>query len=371
VKVTFQLSELARVVPSLAKRVGRRYPELLKMLKFDCLADGSGTVTGGDGELWLTKAITGVETERELYFCIKPEDLAVAITKPTWDAVSLEIDFDKKSGILRWDKNGKLQCVVIDVEDYPIPPTLKASTMFEFPSATLDTIIESTIAAVCLEAHRPTLGGVFLESSDGAMMVATATDTFRLHTCRVPWTGEPFKGNLSTALLQSISLLSPGEVVDIEVGADSNFIRLSRGGDTLHGALLAGEYPNWRRVVPESFEHCLIVSVGDLSNALDRFMLSHPGFPRVHFSVNAQELIVYGRSDDDRLFQDAIDCITDCPSGYTWALNAKQTKDALKALGGDGLRIEITSPTQLFKFLNPDDDRKLMGIMPLAVTVAL
>lgn len=124
------------------------------------------------------------------------------------------------------------------------------------------------------DASRPILTGVLFSASDGVLRLV-ATDSYRLAICDIPGSG-----NLAVdrplvvparALSELVRLLqsNPGAVV--KVGAhDISFLV---GEVTLTTQLIEGEYPNYRKLIPESPPNVLRASKAPFAEAVKRVKL--------------------------------------------------------------------------------------------------
>lgn len=370
-RVTFQRSELTRVIPSLAKRVSSRYSPMLSMLKFDCSADGTASATGGDGELWLTRQIAGAQTIEDISFAIKPEDLSVALSKPKWETVSIEIDFKKELGTVRYGDKGSLVCTVQPTEDYPLPPDLESSIQFEVCSDIFESMAAFTLPARAInETLKPALNGLCFQVS-GNQIEMFSTDTSRLHVCRHTWGGDNFRVVLAPGFAQAISSLSDGETFQIKIGGGSNYISASRGGDTLCGGLIATTYPPIGKLIPPAFDHVVTVSREEFEDALGRALMRRPNADKVYLTITDSAVKIFCRTENGAPFRESIDCISDCSSGFTFTLSGKFVMIACGALDGDALRFETKLEPRLMsgkvKMSNPDDASKFAIVATMAV----
>jgi DNA polymerase-3 subunit beta len=140
-----------------------------------------------------------------------------------------------------------------NAEDFPRLPEL-TETFAVDREALLETIGRVARAASRDEA-RPVLTGVLVQFA-GDRLVMAATDSYRLAVKETALSSAApeLEAIVPSRALQELSRI-PGDGDQIAVGVQENQVLFSVGGVWLTTRRIDGQFPNYRQLLPESFEH--------------------------------------------------------------------------------------------------------------------
>lgn len=164
-------------------------------------------------------------------------------------------------------------------------PDLTAGEMpyrFSLPGSDIRRLIEKTQFAISTEETRYYLNGIYfhsLETSDGAVLRAVATDGHRLARVEIPAPegSSDIQGVIvpRKAVAEILKLVEDaGEQVHIELSTSK--IRLTFGDNgeagkvVLTSKLIDGTFPDYGRVIPADNDKHLVVERNDFARAVDR-----------------------------------------------------------------------------------------------------
>lgn len=178
-------------------------------------------------------------------------------------------------------------------EDFPQMSLIEDAEEFQISADVLTEALAKTRQVVSTEETRFYLCGVHLDI-EGADLAFVATDGHRL--CRI-LTGKPeglgttYNAIIPTKAAAEISNIIAGHAGGVSVRLSPSAISVSTGAATLTSKLIAGTYPDYRRVIPQYDEANVAVSAGDLVDAVARLgALRDVDVPRVLCKSNGGTL---------------------------------------------------------------------------------
>ena len=156
------------------------------------------------------------------------------------------------------------------LEDFPRLPEVDAAQAFAVDApALLDTIARVTRSA-SRDESRPVLTGILVQF-EGTKLVMAATDSYRLSVKETQLT------EAAPELEAIIPARALGELVraaagadTVELGVQENQIVFSVDGVWLTTRRIDGQFPNYRQLLPESFEHEVRIARDELLEVVRR-----------------------------------------------------------------------------------------------------
>ena len=189
----------------------------------------------------------------------------------------------------------KFHLRTLQLEDFPKLPEAGGSTM-RVPAGAFVETINRVARSASRDETRPHLTGV-LVSASGKEVRMVATDSYRLSVKETsldePLDGE-LEANVPARTLQELGRIAGADDAggEIEIAALENQVVFTVGDTLLSSRLVEGRFPNYRQLLPETFEHELRVSTGELLEVVRRIsLLAQKNAPlRFAFSDGALEV---------------------------------------------------------------------------------
>ena len=234
----------------------------------------------------------------------------------------------------------------ISSEKYPEVQLAPPESYFDFPQSDLIEMITQTIFAVSDDETRYFMNGVYLENLDGDL-VMVATDGRRLSfVSNKPVQPIPeFSGIIvPPKVLNLIRRLASGEgSVQLAIAEKNLFVQFDN--QRISSALIEGQFPNYRRVIPESQEHRVLVRRDELQEALKRVSLLVEKSRRVYMTLTNEGIILKSEESDIGQATEEISCEYDGPE-TTLAMNYSYLVDPLRVIPVDAITINFTESTK-------------------------
>jgi len=258
----------------------------------------------------------------------------------------------------------------LPAEDFPKFPEPEGEPL-TIPAAALTATVEVVARAASKDDMRPVLTGVLVTAS-GDEMTMVATDSYRLavkSTKVEGGIGGELEANIPARALRELSrLLADGEAEQAKLSLLSNQAVFAAGGVTLSTSLIEGQFPNYRQLLPESYEHDVRVPRTDLLDVTRRVsQLAQRNAPlRLAFAPG--ELTVAAETPD---VGDAKESMPISFEGEPLEIgfNPEFLREGIESVEGEELLVRLISPLRpgLLEPVEGDDFRYL--VMPIRLNV--
>ncbi len=219
-------------------------------------ADGDRlTLRATDMELSLTRSVAA--TVKREGTTLLPGRLLADVTRslPEGD-VTLKLrpeqrDVEITAGAARFHLR------TLSAEDFPRLPTTEAGAA-TLPAEPLADTIERVARAASRDEVRPILTGV-LVSAEGQRLTMVATDSYRLsvkHTDLEAALSGTIEANVPARALRELArVIAQEQPETVAVALARNQAVFTAGDTVLASRLIEGQFPSWRQLIPQSFEH--------------------------------------------------------------------------------------------------------------------
>ena len=219
-------------------------------------ADGKLTLRATDMEMAITRTLDDASPDGDGSVLL-PGRLFTDVVRslPPGD-VSLELraeqrDVEIASGAARFHLR------TLPAEDFPRLPEVEGETV-RLPGVPLAETIELVARAASRDEVRPILTGVLLQAEENRLTMV-ATDSYRLsvkHTELESAVSQQLEANVPARALRELARIVSSEgAEEVEIALLRNQVVFRAAGIVLSSRLIEGQFPSWRQLVPESFEH--------------------------------------------------------------------------------------------------------------------
>jgi DNA polymerase III subunit beta len=218
--------------------------------------DGSLTLRATDMELALTRALSDANVESDGTALIPGRLVSDVVRSLPPGDVSLELRAEQRDVELAAGA-ARFHIRTLPAEDFPRLPGLEGETV-KLPATPLAETIELVARAASRDEVRPILTGVMVQA-EGNRLTMVATDSYRLsvkHTELEQPVGQGLEANVPARALRELSRIISAEGADeVELAMPRNQAIFRTAGVTLSSRLIEGQFPSWRQLIPEAFEH--------------------------------------------------------------------------------------------------------------------
>lgn len=271
------------------------------------------------------------------------------------DEYKLHISTDKYQSVI----NG------VTAEDFPVMPAIAAGKTWTVSGKLLKTGLQQVVGAASSDEARPVLTGVYLHNHEGQLYMV-ATDSYRLAEKVLQKSEEDVKLLIpATALNDLLRLLGENED-EVSVTHDDQQVLFKVGDVELVTRLIEGNYPDYRKLIPQKFSASATLKRADLNNITkvsSLFARESAGSVTINLDEAAQQVSI--RSVASQLGENTSAATAKVTGGGTITLNSRYILDALHALSGEDVTFSFNGKLEPSILKDPAADDYLHVIMPL------
>ena len=276
-----------------------------------------------------------------------------------------ERDVEIRSG------NSSFHLRVLPAEDFPKLPQAGEAQRLRIPAAALAESIELVARAASRDDMRPVLTGVFV-AGGGREMTMVATDSYRLAVKRTELEidlGGEIEANIPARALRELSRILASEAVEeASIALLANQAVFEAGSMVLSTRLIDGQFPNFRQLLPESYEHDVRLPRSEFLGVTRRVsQLAQRNAP-LRLSFESGELTVAAETPDVGDARETMPAAFD-GEGLEIGFNPEFLKEGIESVGGEEVLMRLISPLRpgLLQPVDGDDFRYL--VMPIRLNV--
>jgi DNA polymerase-3 subunit beta len=255
-------------------------------------------------------------------------------------------------------------------EDFPNFPEEEGEPL-TIPAAALALTVDLVARAASRDDMRPVLTGV-LVSASGSEMTMVATDSYRLAVKRTELEsaiGGELEANIPAKALRELGrIVSADGVEAVSVALLRNQAIFKAGEIVLNTRLIEGQFPNFRQLLPESYEHDVRLPRTEFLDVVRRVsQLAQRNAP-LRLSFAPGELTVAAETPD---VGDATETMPAAFEGEPLEIgfNPEFLKEGIESVEGDEVLLRLISPLRpgLLQPVEGEDFRYL--VMPIRLNV--
>jgi DNA polymerase III subunit beta len=247
--------------------------------------------------------------------------------------------------------------------DFPRLPDADAADRHAADRERLLETIARVSRSASRDESRPVLTGVLMRFEPGKLVMA-ATDSYRLSVKETPVEGTVPELEAivpARALGELARIAQAGE--GIELGVHENQVVFSTGDALLTTRRIDGQFPNYKQLVPETFDHELSLPRDELLDVVRRVAVMAQRNSPLRLRFADGELTVSAQTQD---IGEARESLPVSFSGEPLEIgfNAEFLRDGIESVSGEQLRLKLISPLRP-AVLQGEDDDFLYLIMPI------
>ena len=259
-------------------------------------------------------------------------------------------------------------------EDFPPLPEPGGENVVEVPAQAFVDTINRVARSASRDETRPILTGI-LVSAAGDELRMVATDSYRLSVketrLEAPLEGG-FEANVPARALQELARLSQAaggnEGDSLTVSVRSNQIVFEIDGDVLSSRLIDGQFPNYRQLLPEAYEHELTLGSAELTEVVRRISLMAQKNAPLRLAFREGELTVSARTPDVGEASETMP-VPFAGEAFEIGFNPEFLRDGLESAAGGDLVLKLISPLRPGLIESADGSGFLYLIMPIRLNV--
>jgi DNA polymerase-3 subunit beta len=256
-------------------------------------------------------------------------------------------------------------------EDFPPLPEPGGDTVVEVPAQAFVETIQKVARSASRDETRPILTGILVSASERELRMV-ATDSYRLSVketeLETPLAGS-FEANVPARALQELARIAQGmEAETLRVGVRSNQVVFAIDGAVLSSRLIEGQFPNYRQLLPDQYEHELRLSGGELTEVVRRISLLAQKNAPLRLSFSEGEVTVSAQTPDVGEASESLP-VPFQGEAFEIGFNPEFLRDGLESVESGDLVLRLISPLRPGLIQSGDGGGFLYLIMPIRLNV--
>ena len=250
-----------------------------------------------------------------------------------------------------------------NAEDFPRLPAVEGIERHEVDREVVLETVARVSRSASRDESRPVLTGVLMRFEPGLLVMA-ATDSYRLSVKETPLEGSVPELEAivpARALAELARIAQAGDAV--ELGVHENQVVFGTGDAWLTTRRIDGQFPNYKQLVPETFEHEVALPRDELLDVVRRVSVMAQRNSPLRLRFAEGELTVSAQTQDVGEARESL------PAEFSnepleIGFNAEFLRDGIESVAGEQLRMKLISPLRPAVMQGESDDF-LYLIMPI------
>jgi DNA polymerase-3 subunit beta len=211
-----------------------------------------------------------------------------------------------------------------------------------------------------------------LVSASGEELRMVATDSYRLSVKETrldaPLDGS-FEANVPARALQELTrIVQHGSADQLAVSVRSNQVVFEAAGVVLSSRLIDGQFPNYRQLLPDTYEHDLQLSGTEVTEVVRRISLLAQKNAPLRLAFSEGELTVSARTPDVGEASETLP-VPFAGEPLEIGFNPEFLRDGLEALEGGDVLLKLISPLRPGLIQAADGSGFQYLLMPIRLNV--
>jgi DNA polymerase-3 subunit beta len=262
-------------------------------------------------------------------------------------------------------ENYKSVINVVSADDFPVMPAIEGGKSWRIAGPVLKQGLQQVLIAASSDESRPVLTGVLLQVVDGNLYMA-ATDSYRLAEKRLMKTKEDIKVLIPATALHDLLRIINDFTENVEVTNDDQQIRFRAGDVELVARLIEGNYPDYKKLIPQTFATTATMPRPELTNITKvSSLFARESAGSIVVSVDEPSESIWIHAVASQLGENNATAKVEASGSGAITLNSRYLLDGLQALEGKSVQLGFNGKLEAVMLTDPDSDDYLHIIMPL------
>lgn len=253
----------------------------------------------------------------------------------------------------------------VSAEDFPVMPDIAKGTTWKIATKDLKSALQQVIIAASNDEARPVLTGIYMHTHEGHLFFV-ATDSYRLAEKKVMKSDKDINLLIpANAMTELLRILSDADD-EVEVTHDDQQVLFRAGDVELVTRLIDGQYPDYRNLIPKSFDNAATLQRSEFINITkvsSLFARESAGSVTLSTSEKDEQLSITSIASQVGDNTAAATATIEGEGAIT--LNSRYIIDALNAFTGQTVALKFNGKLEPSLLIDPENDDYKHIIMPL------
>lgn len=321
-------------------------------------------IEANDAQCAMVRYIETNECDQDGIFLIDIAELNKFISKVKGDTIEMTVDGNTVK--VRHSK-GTAEFQTVPADEYPaFKMSDSESTELDIPTAALSDAVAKGKVFISTDILRPQICAIYAYT-EGGKFGYCATDTHRLiHSWR-GMSGDSCP-DVNWYIMPSVfsAIMNACKTADMaRVRITESHVQYTIGGFRIQSVQAKGSFPNFRRVIPQTWSMECGVGKSDMMDSTSRVSMFCPAQSRcIKFGIGRMDMTI--SADDLDTMKSSMESISHngCDGEITIGVNADNITAALSVFNGDIL-MRMTDSSRPILLAEPGNDRMQVICMPM------
>ncbi|MBQ9001180.1 MAG: DNA polymerase III subunit beta [Eggerthellaceae bacterium] len=296
---------------------------------------------------------------------VLPGKLFIDIVKNLPDA-AVHIEASEDGAIISCESSS-FSIRSLNAADFPGFPEVLPEQQISVPFDAFSSMARKVCRVVSKDESRMILTGVLI-SVEGGVLRLVATDSYRLAVTEHPLENSQadFSAVLAGGFVSDLAGL-PRTGEDISFALAENQIIVSYGGTVFVNRRIEGKYPNYKQLIPASYETRCLVSRSAFAAAVKRASLLDSSGSQVKFSINEpSQTIQLNTTQEVGSTQEIVKAQVE-GADVEIGFNSYYVTEGLSAMDSSEVSFELQGSLKPGIMRGAGDERYLYLVMPVRI----
>jgi DNA polymerase III subunit beta len=252
-----------------------------------------------------------------------------------------------------------------NAEEFPVMPAVSDGRQWSVNGTQLKRALQQVVLAASGDEARPVLTGVYIHSFEGMLHIA-ATDSYRLAEKRVAKSKDDMSLLVPASAMQEVLRILGDTDEEVTITYDDQQVLFNIGDVELVTRLIEGNYPDYRKLIPQNFTTSATLKRAELANITkvsSLFARESAGSVTIHVDNTEQQISI--RAIASQLGENTASAAGNIEGEGDITLNSRYLLDALQALSGEDVTISFNGKLEPCVLKDPKNSDYTHLIMPL------
>src|SRR6187397_786246 len=229
-------------------------------------------------------------------------------------------------------------------EDFPRLPEIDRETAFTVDKEAFVETIARVSRSSSRDESRPVLTGILVRF-EGSKLVMAATDSYRLsvkETALDKGPGQELEAIVPARALTELSRIAQDEG-ELQIGVQENHVVFGAGETWLTSRRIDGQFPNYKQLLPETFEHEVTLPREEFLEVVRRASVMAQRNSPLRLRFAEGEVTVSAQTQDVGEAKETLPVRFD-GEALEIGFNPEFLKDGLESVGTDEIALRLISP---------------------------
>ncbi len=253
----------------------------------------------------------------------------------------------------------------VAADEFPVMPTLEGGSTVEFSVAEMKQTLQQVLFAVSSDDARPVLTAVYMHA-DGDKLCVAATDSYRLAEKTLKRDAGDMSLLLPSQSLQELLRSLKDDTATVQIAYDEQQARFKVLDVEIVTRLVDGQYPDYKKLLPKSFETTATLSrqaLNEITKVSSLFAREAAGSITLLIDEAKKEVSI--SSIASQVGENTASAEAEVNGNASITLNSRYILDALQAFEGEKIQINVNGKLDPCILTDPKDASYLHVVMPV------